>query len=317
MKCKLNVIFDIDETFVHYMTMERWSLVPAQDKPKYMTVMRPGDPGGYVIRPFMRDLFEYCRDTDCNICLWTWSDHKYAMDVADILYSLIGIRPYMILSQKHAERSLSISPQGYHKDLNMIWYGVKRAVKSPDGSKMIVGTYREPEPDAGGYVLQKRDWYGLTDEVMRGQSCFAECNTILIDDLPANTVNPANRFNSITVESFSLFGDDRSDKSLGKYRDLSENTAFKDVIAILKCVRPAAEGCYDGSRRKTHIFSPANIKKYKLEKFLKRIRLILYKRTESGEKVPADETIVPAIGVGNHSHFLPQTRRSQTRKRSR
>ena len=240
------------------------------------------------------------------------------MEVSDILYTLLKIRPYMILSEKHAERSLSVSPEANHKDLNMIWYGTKREEKTPDGKSMIVGEYAPAAPDAGGYVLQKSDWYGLTDKLRTGHPCFSECNTILIDDLPANTVNTANRYNSITVESFQLFAEPHATRrSVGMYRDVSSNAAFRDVIEILKLVQPYANGCYEDSLRKhIPIFAPENIRKYHLEKYMKRIRLILYRRTPEGRKIPHTEEVISAIGVGRHSHFLPAKSRTRRSKRS-
>lgn len=55
-----------------------------------------------------------------------------------------------------------------------------------------------------------------------------ECNTILVDDHPKNTINPSNRKNTIKVEAFATFGEvkDRSDP----YKDMSNDNM------LLKCL---------------------------------------------------------------------------------
>jgi hypothetical protein len=57
-------------------------------------------------------------------------------------------------------------------------------------------------------------------------------NTILIDDLPANSVNAQNQRNSITEKPFALFGEvkDRSDP----YEDVSRDRVLLEIVDLLQ-----------------------------------------------------------------------------------
>lgn len=145
----------------------------------------------------------------------------------------------------------------------------------------------------------------------QNEPCFSECNTILIDDLPSNSVNSSNRQNSITIKPFALFGEvkDRTDP----YEDVSKDRCLLDVIDLLKKVIPATKNCYNDESRWDNIFSSANIDRLGLQSYVKNIKLYTKKTKE--------ETIVKGIGIG-HSHLFVgggrkrrQTRRKHTRRR--
>ena len=140
-------------------------------------------------------------------------------------------------------------------------------------------------------------WYG--EEPM---PCLAECNTILIDDLPGNAVNSSNIKNSITIEPFALFGEvkNRSDP----YKDSSGDTALLEVIEILKKVLPVTKTCYENDEERWEsVFGTQNIRRAGLEDSLRNIK------TKSGK-------VVRGIGAGK-SHFFMAGRRRKTHRRRR
>lgn len=97
-------------------------------------------------------------------------------------------------------------------------------------------------------------------------SCFAECNTILIDDLPKNSLNTSNRKNSITINPFALFGEvkDRSKP----YLDVSKDDTLLKIINFLKIVIKKQENCMEGDGRWDNIFSEENVTKMGIDKYI-------------------------------------------------
>ncbi len=132
---------------------------------------------------------------------------------------------------------------------------------------------------------------------------FWPANTILVDDLPANSVNAQNKANSITVKPFALFGEvkDRSDP----YEDVSNDRVLLDVLDVLKAVISKMES-------QEAIFSTKNCKKYGLTHLLRNIELV--------NKKTGSKRTIKAIGVGESHSFKGGARKSRnprkTRKRS-
>jgi hypothetical protein len=174
------------------------------------------------------------------------------------------------LSDKHAEESSW--KHGNSKDLNWLWYDSKN---SNDYSNLI------------------------TD-------CFSECNTILIDDLPGNSVNSSNRQNSITIGPFALFGEVKNRSEA--YEDVSKDTSLLEVIDILEKVQTHLAGCYDDDRKETPVFSDENIEKIGLQSHIKSIQ-VKHKKTKQLIKT------VSGIGVGHSPFFV--TTSGGTRKQLR
>jgi len=271
MSCKLNVILDIDETFVYFINKKyranSWDKLPESEKSKYKFV----DSSGHILilRPNIDKFFDYLFK-NCTVSVWTWSDEDYAQNIVDKV--VLKDRPYeklrLILSDNDAAQSGEI--HGWSKDLNYLWYGEK------------------------------------TEE------CFAECNTILIDDLSNNTIHPSNKKNSITIAPFALFGEikDRSHP----YTDVSGDTTLLEVVSVLEKAKGLASGCYeDDDRHWTNIFTPENIKKAGLQKYVRTIQYSPYKKAVGPP--------VQAIGVGESYLFVSKagrrTKRHLHRKRRR
>lgn len=281
-QCKLNVILDIDETFVYYIQKRHlphsWDTLSNEEQAKYKSI-RSGE-NLLIFRPHCKEFFDFLF-AHCDVSLWTWSDEEYATGIAQlILRDHPGQTMHLILPDTIAERSSEL--HGHSKDLNLLWYGNGNNIDS--------------------------------------EECFAECNTVLIDDLPNNTIHPSNKRNSITIQPFALFGEvkDRSHP----YRDVSKDTTLLEVITILKKILPIAQGCYeDDERRWNPIFSDENIARAKLSSYLHTIEYSPFKKLNAPP--------VKAIGAGDSYHFLDlhpegarthvggRSRRRKTRRRSK
>lgn len=282
--CKLNVILDIDETFVYFIKKvyhaHSWDTLTPEEKAKYKVhINKKGDV--MIERPNLETFLDYLF-ANCTVSVWTWSDRDYAKDIADryLIRGRTDRKIKYIFSAKNARESTgnnndnndndnnddvknadddSFKPDGHSKDLNYLWY-------------------RKKLP------------------------CFAECNTILIDDLPRNSVNPSNIKNSITIKPFALFGEvkDRSDP----YEDVSDDKTLLEVIEILKKAQTVAADCYmDDDRRWENIFSPENVKAAGLE--------------DSLTEIPFKGETVRAIGAGLKKATAGGARRRKTRGRKR
>lgn len=103
-----------------------------------------------------------------------------------------------------------------------------------------------------------------------GVTCFSECNTILVDDLSHNTLNPSNRKNAITINPFALFGEVKA--RTDPYHDVSQDDTLLQLIDVLTKVNVAMHGCFRSGRRWDNVFSKANIKEMGLEDRVQSLR---------------------------------------------
>ena len=244
---KLNVILDIDETFIYFIKKRfldhSWNKLSDSEKKKYNYVeSSKGDI--IILRPHINKFFDWLFK-NCTVSLWTWSDYDYAEWIMDafILKNNPTRKILYILAEDDA--SNSSKKHDNSKDLNYLWY------RGDDRSKSAPG--------------------------------LSECNTILIDDLPGNSLNTSNRKNSITVNPFGIFGEvkDRSDP----YHDLSKDKTLLKIIKFLtKILKNMEENCYHVDDRLENIFSENNIKKYKIQRYVKDLKF--------------KKDIVKAIGIG-------------------
>ena len=263
---KLNVIFDIDETLVYFIHKRywghSWEKLPEREKCKYKQVNVSS--GVFLIRPHLIDLMTWCFE-NCNVYLWTWSDKEYAEGIAEMVIKMMpsskeGYKFRGIFHDDHAE--LSSKTHKNSKDLNWLWYDVKKDKN-----------YKEAD-----------------------FKHFNENNTILIDDLPGNSVNPSNRKNSITIAPFALFGEvkDRSDP----YHDVSKDTCLLEVRDFL--IRVAAK--LQNVPQWENVLCLGNLEKYMCFKKEgpadKYIKTIDYPKKDKGGPTTA-------IGIGDSIHFLP------------
>ena len=271
--CKLNVILDIDETFVYFINKKyfahSWDTISDAEKAKY--VVHDHKDGVFIERPHLEAFLDYLFE-NCTVSVWTWSDADYAEGV--VKRFLIRGRDDRKVEHIYSEDDAAASSKlhGNSKDLHYLWY-------------------------------EKR------------LPCFAECNTVLIDDLPGNSVNTSNIRNSITIKPFALFGEvkDRSDP----YEDVSGDTSLLTAIEILKAAQAVSSSCYyDGDKRWTNVFSASNVRAAGLTKYMGTVT------KKDGKKVEAivAGNVVSAGGRRNTRRGRRQTKRtrrtSQKKRRS-
>lgn len=246
---KLNIILDIDETLIYFIKDKfraySWDKLKSATQMQYHfktfeKTIKDSDGNVSVtkdillFRPHLKEFFTFLIE-NCNICFWTWSEEDYAEWIIDEInkHILTGSHKInkskvCILSGEDAARSAD--KWNNSKDLNWLWSG-----PGAERHKMF--------------------------------STFHECNTILIDDLPNNSLNTSNALNSITIRPFALFGEvkDRT----GKYTDVSKDTTLLHVLMLLKAAMPVAAHLYPITKydddkkergRWTNIFTKRNIK---------------------------------------------------------
>lgn len=120
----MNVILDIDETFVQYVGKDDWAGVPAAEQAKYET-RGESSSGLFILRPKFREFFEFLRDNCKTINLWTWSDKEYAEGVKQMIESEVpGASVSNVWHDDDVEASIDLN--GHNKDLNYIWYTKKK-----------------------------------------------------------------------------------------------------------------------------------------------------------------------------------------------
>ncbi len=255
MSGKLNIVLDIDETLIYYM---RKSDISKEELEKY-TYIKDDEDNIIVVRPHLTTFLDYLFK-HFTVSFWTWSECSYAEGMFETIVKKDHPERELklILCNTHAE--LSGETHGNSKDLNWLWY------------------------DHESYPNNR-----LNSEAFEG---FHESNTILIDDLPSNSVNSSNSLNSITIEPFALFGEvkNRSDP----YKDVSNDICLLEVIVLLERIRRN----YNPERNVgKSIFSPANVKQLGLESYMKSIQIY----NKKSQKVTS---IAKGIGIGDNPWFV-------------
>lgn len=120
MSKKLNVILDIDETFVQYVGLDDWEDMAADKKAKYQIDGKGGD-GLFILRPHFDEFFQFLGETCKTVNLWTWSDAVYAAGVKSMIERRVpGVKISNVWVDDDVEASIEL--HGNNKDLNYIWY---------------------------------------------------------------------------------------------------------------------------------------------------------------------------------------------------
>lgn len=269
----MNIILDIDETLIYFINSKyrkhSWDKLSSEEQAKYEFYSKGPNANVVIIRPYIREflryLFRYFR-----VSLWTLSDREYAQGIADMLLKLLG-------GKSAAYRFAHIFSADDDDD---------------------------HETGASGMNGNNKDlnwlWYQYPDLY----PCFAECNTILIDDLPNNALNKANRHNSIKIDPFALFGEVKA--RTDPYEDVSKDDVLKQIVELLKVVRKYQKNCYNiEDFREYWVFNDKNVKLMKLDKYYKpqlwrrqRFHSISVERTPM---LPSEMPLVPVKRKGTRS----------------
>ena len=116
---KLNVVLDIDNTFVEYTFKKdgKWDGLPEAERSKYKFK------DGFVLRPHFHTFFKTLKGLVKSVNLWTWSDIDYANGVAEMITAETGCPIQNVWADTDAEASGEET--GNSKDLNYLWYTKK------------------------------------------------------------------------------------------------------------------------------------------------------------------------------------------------
>lgn len=227
----MNVILDIDETFVQFATRCDWLELPEAVRAKYETTLTntpnfsPGTTknNGYILRPGFREFFTELSGFAKTINLWTLSDAGYALDVQRLIERTTPAKITNVWCDQH--NNAAVEEGGKVKDLRFIWSEGYKTVKNTD-------------EDTVDYDSEEKIVFKYPDGVT-----YSEKDTILIDDLERNTQNDANRLNGIHIKAFDPVGE-KLDKTArkkwpgkvrtGPHGDQSGDTILSQIITFLK-----------------------------------------------------------------------------------
>lgn len=131
---KLQILLDLDETLIHYMTAKEWQLVPEEEKVKY-TIHTPFLNGGTaVLRPHVKEFLEYIFE-NCTVSIFTYASEDYAQEIASVLTDGHPEKFANIWSHDIADYASDILERG--KDLRYVWYNLKPKVMTPSNTILV------------------------------------------------------------------------------------------------------------------------------------------------------------------------------------
>ncbi len=191
---KLYVVLDIDDTLLKNIKDDIKDKIP--NLGKFETAVNvPGKT--FVLRPHVREFMDYLFKNH-YVSIWTWSDHAYAMRVANIL---TNGHPEMfkdILAEEDADISATLH-KVRGKDLNYLWYDYNEKYITPETKAKL-----DKRNANIAKINEERDGDELptfTTSPKVPFTGYAPCNTILIDDAAYN-VNSSNKFNLFQIKPF-------------------------------------------------------------------------------------------------------------------
>jgi hypothetical protein len=238
---KLHIILDIDETllyFIHHrVRAHSWDTLTDDEKSKY-TFIEDKHRNIILPRPHLQRFLTYLFK-HFNVSLWTLSEREYAESIRDLLITKgYPTRNIHYIFSADDDEEHEVSAKEIHgNNKDLNWLWYQYASKYPG---------------------------------------FYECNTILIDDLPANALNPSNRQNAIHITPYALFGEVK--KRTDPYKDVSKDDVLLIIIQLLKkMMRHSNPSCYSGDNRWSFLFSAENCETYKLMPYRQTVR---YKNKE-------------------------------------
>jgi hypothetical protein len=122
-KKRLLVIFDIDETLIHFLPKNKmdntnWKQLSEQDKSQFNYV-NDGDHAVFL-RPYLCELFRFfnANQDKYAVGLWTYSEREYSEGIAGIISDSCGLGEDFFLFKWGVE---DIDDEDYPKNLNNVW----------------------------------------------------------------------------------------------------------------------------------------------------------------------------------------------------
>lgn len=116
----MNVILDIDETFLHWTPPREWESIPEEQRSGY-DVSEPDEQGNhFILRPHYKEFFVFLKDQCASVNIWTWNTAPYAQKVKVLIESKVpGLKFKYVWADKEAEAASD--EYGGHKNLKYIW----------------------------------------------------------------------------------------------------------------------------------------------------------------------------------------------------
>ena len=234
MKTKLCVVFDIDETLIHFISppnIEVWNQTSEVHKKNlnYAADSKGGKLKIIIFRPCIKEIFTYFmenRDT-ISVGLWTYSERDYAHDIGEAIRELCGLPKDFFLFRYGVE---DMGDESYPKDLRTIYANF-------------------PEFNVFNTFLVDDAYKNLIHDINKQ-------NSILIA--------PYGPYSHEKKREFATSADHKKSK---------KDTVLRDVMKICKAVVNDIEGC-DAEDIKTgfkteHVFAPHRVKRMKLDPYFK------------------------------------------------
>ena len=208
MSKKLLVVFDIDETLIHYVDKKYTDLFfdlpnDVQEKFNYIREGKEEQPSSIVLlRPGIKELLDYYNNNpDISVALWTYSEEEYADNIGNLIVEYLGLPEDFFLFKYGVEQIQEISPD-------------------EDKPKNLEKVY-EDFPD------------------------FNKFNTFLVDDAMSNIKHDVNKDNSLLIQPFAPFGVEKVRQEAGE--DSIEEALNDNILDIVQEISDKAlkdiKGC--------------------------------------------------------------------------
>lgn len=131
---KLQIVLDLDETLIHYMTAPEWLLVPEDEKAKYEIHTPFLNGGTAVLRPNFKEFLNYIFE-NCVVSIFTYAPEDYAQEIASVLTDGHPEKFANIWSFEVAEYASNLLERA--KDLRYLWYNLNPKVMTPCNTILI------------------------------------------------------------------------------------------------------------------------------------------------------------------------------------
>lgn len=202
----MNVVLDIDETFVQFVGPRDWAELPEEQKIKYETTP-PTEHGLFVLRPHFDEFFDFLFKNAATVNLWTWSEKEYAESVAALIQDH---NPKWKVTNIWCDTDVdaSIEEYGNNKDLNYIWY-TKKMFQPCD--TILIDDLPENTQNGSNIKngIQVRPFHPLGQKLKKGERSPGKIRT-------------------------------------GRYEDMSKDDTLLRVMEVLKSVLTNPDFCSEG-----------------------------------------------------------------------
>ena len=112
MSKELLVVFDIDETLIHFISKQYTHLFTdlSDEVQEQFNYIRDGD-SIILLRPHLRELFDFYKSNpNIKVALWTYSEQEYSDNIGNLLVDYLGLDEDFFLFKYGAEQVLEASP---------------------------------------------------------------------------------------------------------------------------------------------------------------------------------------------------------------